>query len=144
MDKLTYAYINWIHFIQVSEERVFKSCTKSHINLLVYEIALWFSRYPSSCGRMVGQVEWTIREACWFWRTLHFRFKKPALVCESGKEKMFSWAALPHCLCATATECATDPTSPLVPQHTQSTHTLGKGAVDYLEFCLFIVFFNER
>lgn len=30
MDKLTYAYINLIHFIHVSEERVFKSCKKSY------------------------------------------------------------------------------------------------------------------
>lgn len=30
MDKLTYGYINSIHFIRVSEEKVFKSCKKSY------------------------------------------------------------------------------------------------------------------
>lgn len=72
MDKLTYAYISRVHFIQVSLNRWYLSHVKLYI--YIYEWLWWHGR--SGVLEMPSGSD-----------ILHFRFVKPALLCKEKTKK---------------------------------------------------------
>lgn len=124
-----------------SLKRGYLSHVKSHINLiLVYEFPfiLW---YLSSCGSMVGQIDWTVREACWFWYIFISGLLNLHCFVKMGRR----WCChelLSHTVCVLLVLNVQQISFPNI--HNLHRYTGRAGKVDYPEFCLFIVFFYEK